>query len=48
MEVPRCRFLFSLEIREDLHMTNDRKVRAFGIGDTENEIYLEESFRVDF
>lgn len=29
-------------------MTNDGKVRAFGIGDTENEIYLEESFRVDF
>ena len=29
-------------------MTNGRKVRAFGIGDNENEIRLEESFRVGF
>lgn len=29
-------------------MTNGRKVRAFGIGDTEDEICLEEGSRVDF
>lgn len=41
---------FVFTVREDLHMTNGRKERATGIGDTENEkgIILEESLRVNF